>query len=396
MNTDIRLGLSFQHHRKTKKLRRIIGDIGELKLIYLMMYAAANKPSGVFDRMTDEDIELSVDWEGEPGAFVQAVQDAEYLERNDDGWLQFHDWEEHQPWVAKAPARRAKAKKAAKARWDNQNEPPTENQDLTQQNDATSNAKPCPEQCSDMPRASFSNAPSPIPYPTPTPESDKPTEDKSRDGPDGKPAAAKFNYENWQPDEPCINRIRANDPDVTRSFIESERLDFITLAEDNRIPERLLRARFQSQVHRHWIQAKQRERNTGPLRTTARLKDIRDVPEHELDAWSRARGGPPPEPGETSDEYRRRIIAVLSAKPAGQDGAPEARGTNGPSQVPWYHSWTSILEEASNRGIMAIDYQDPAKLTDELIKRMQDAGDEIPAGLLDYRRQMTEPKRASA
>lgn len=125
------------------------------------------------------------------------------------------------------------------------------------------------------------------------------------------PAAAKeFDYSNWKPDDTCIARIRATDPDITGSFIETERLDFITFAEDNHIPERLLRSKFQGQVHRHWIAAKGRELNQGPLRTKASV-DIRDIPVDDLEAWSLARGGPPPNMGESADLYRIRIIQTL-------------------------------------------------------------------------------------
>lgn len=119
-------------------------------------------------------------------------------------------------------------------------------------------------------------------------------------------AAAEFDYSNWKPDEPCVNRIRASDPDITSTFVERERLDFLTFAEDNKLPERLMRTRFQSQVHRHWIAAKKRETNTGPLRSAPSM-DLQKVPTDQLDAWSKIRGGPASYPGESPDEYRARI-----------------------------------------------------------------------------------------
>jgi DNA primase len=129
--------------------------------------------------------------------------------------------------------------------------------------------------------------------------------------------AADFDYENWRPDETLLNRIRLSDRDVTVEFIEKERLEFITFAEGNHIPERNLRAKFQSQVHRNWIKARSRETNTGPLQK-AMPADLKNVPKDQLEAWSLARDGPRPETGETYDEYRNRIAVHLKNRE--QDG----------------------------------------------------------------------------
>jgi len=120
----------------------------------------------------------------------------------------------------------------------------------------------------------------------------------------------RFDYSNWQPDEPCLNRIRMSDPGITPQFLESQRLDFISFAEDSKVPERLLRSRFQSQVHRNWIKTQRGETNTGPLQK-AIPADLRNVPDDRLEAWARARDGPRPGIGETYDEYRNRIAQHL-------------------------------------------------------------------------------------
>ncbi len=129
--------------------------------------------------------------------------------------------------------------------------------------------------------------------------------------------AADFNYSDWQPDETCLNRIQMSDPGITPHFLESQRLDFLSFAEDSKIPERLMRSRFQSQVHRNWIKARRSETNTGPLQQ-AMPEDLRKVPDDRLEAWARARDAPRPATGETYDEYRNRI--ALHLKNRGSDG----------------------------------------------------------------------------
>lgn len=124
--------------------------------------------------------------------------------------------------------------------------------------------------------------------------------------------AAAIDYENWQPDDTLLARIRQTDPDVTDRFIEQIRLEFVTYAEDNGYREGQMRSRFIGRVHAKWIEAKQREGNRGPLRTVP--ADLRDVHVDQLESWSRARDGPPPAPGESAEQYRERIARHLSSR----------------------------------------------------------------------------------
>lgn len=124
--------------------------------------------------------------------------------------------------------------------------------------------------------------------------------------------AAAIDYANWQPDRPILERIRQDNPDITDAFIESERLEFVTWAEDHEFQPRHLRTKFIAQVRRHWPQALQREGNRGPLRKIA--LDIREVPLNQLQAWSLARDGPRANPGESEDDYRKRIVETLSKR----------------------------------------------------------------------------------
>jgi hypothetical protein len=324
---DIRLMLSFRGHHKTKKLRLKLGEAGPLGFIYLLMFAAESKTDGVLGEMDADDIALAADYRGDALEFVDTLRLLKMLDF-DGQTYSIHDWEEHNPYAAGADERREHGRKAARARWKKEKGlaigASTKNQQLSKKNDAPSMNGHCTEHESAMQGAQLGNAPVPIPYPVPVPDSDQTLSINpnavvvtSRAPATAAGDKKSFDYSNWRPDEPCLNRIRMSDPGITSSFIETQRLDFISHAEDNRIPERNLRSRFQAQVHRNWIRAQQRETNTGPLKT-AMPAELRNVPDDQLEAWARARDAPGPGVGETYDEYRDRI--ALHLKNRGSDG----------------------------------------------------------------------------
>lgn len=106
---DARLAVGFPGHPKTKKLIRRVGEAGAFRLVCLILWAAANRPSGDLAGMTAEDIELAADWRGEADAFVVALLAVGFLE-GEEGAYRLHDWAEHQPWAAGADLRSAKAR----------------------------------------------------------------------------------------------------------------------------------------------------------------------------------------------------------------------------------------------------------------------------------------------
>lgn len=112
MATDARISTALPSHPKTKKLARRLGPAGPLGCIYLFLWVAANRSDGDLSGLTDEDIELSVDWAGEEGAFVRGMVDVGFLE-GEAGERQVHDWAEHNPWAAGAGARSEKSRWAA-------------------------------------------------------------------------------------------------------------------------------------------------------------------------------------------------------------------------------------------------------------------------------------------
>lgn len=109
MATDARISTSLPCHPKTKKLARRLGPAGPLGCIYLFLWVACNRSDGDLAGMTDEDIELAVDWSGDEGAFVRAMVDVGFIEGG-EGERSIHDWAEHNPWAAGASARSEKSR----------------------------------------------------------------------------------------------------------------------------------------------------------------------------------------------------------------------------------------------------------------------------------------------
>ncbi len=198
MATDIRIKVGFGTHPKTRKLIRRVGGDGAFRLVMLWAWAAANKPTGDLAGMTDEDIELAADWQGEPDAFVQALVDVRFLD-GEPGERALHDWTDHNPYAAGSSMRSEAGKKAANKRWKKKgwdcggDAPPKKARKAPDaggdgSNDALregadgcgsdadrikSHAVRMDPQCgsheSALPIASKGNAPSPTPSPTPTP-----------------------------------------------------------------------------------------------------------------------------------------------------------------------------------------------------------------------------------
>lgn len=116
MAQDARISTAFPHHPKTKKLRRRLGDSGPLACMYLFLWAAANRSDGDLSGMSDEDIELAVDWQGGAGEFVAEMAAVGFLD-GDEGSRRIHDWAKHNPWAAGAEGRSERARAAAAKKW---------------------------------------------------------------------------------------------------------------------------------------------------------------------------------------------------------------------------------------------------------------------------------------
>ena len=112
MATDARLAVGLATHPKTKKLVRRLGGDGAWRLVCLFLWCAANRPDGNLAGLSDEDIELAVDWAGGEGEFVAALRDVGFLD-GDELSRQIHGWAEHNPWVNDSEARSEKSRWAA-------------------------------------------------------------------------------------------------------------------------------------------------------------------------------------------------------------------------------------------------------------------------------------------
>lgn len=113
---DIRLSCSFFESLKIQKLESSLGPNGLLCLLKMWVYTARQKPDGFLSDMTLDDVELISKWNGESGKFASTLLNLNLLHEVEGG-LMIHGWEEHQPWIANAPARKVAAKNAAKAKW---------------------------------------------------------------------------------------------------------------------------------------------------------------------------------------------------------------------------------------------------------------------------------------
>ena len=204
MSADARIATGLPAHPKTKKLIRRLGDGAAWRLVCLFLWAASNRSDGDLTGLTDEDIELAVDWTGEEGKFAAALVEVGFLDGS-EGDYSIHDWHEHNPWAAGAEARSEKAKWAALCKHEGRKEAAKkmpeyakrllgESKDVAEQvpDSATSTLSVLPKSASSTPLADSSCAPSPSPSPSPSPIQEQ---DQKQKG--GKPPA--LTLPDWLP-----------------------------------------------------------------------------------------------------------------------------------------------------------------------------------------------------
>lgn len=116
--SDTRIRTDLPRHHKMRKLEKRLGAEGAWALIKLFLWATETRPSGDLTGMSDEDIELAVDWGGKEGEFVATIANADvkFLE-GAPGAYQIHDWDEHNHFVATKPQRQLASRIANDARW---------------------------------------------------------------------------------------------------------------------------------------------------------------------------------------------------------------------------------------------------------------------------------------
>ena len=168
---DVRLAIDFHRHPKTKKLRRALSWEGVVRLQMLWCWAANNcRTDGDLAGLSDEDIELAVDWEGESGRFVEALCAVGFID-GEAGSRALHDWAEHQPYLTGATNRSRKSKRAALVKHygaeaaDRMLAACSEHAPGSDEH-ATSSADVCPP---------HAPSPSPLPSPSPSPPPNPPS-----------------------------------------------------------------------------------------------------------------------------------------------------------------------------------------------------------------------------
>lgn len=109
----IRLDCSFFRHRKTIRLRSLIGDAAFWVPPALWVYAAEHQPDGDFSGYTDKELELAICYTpcvSNAPSMLQAMLQAGFL----DADMKVHDWSEHNGYHQ---VHKEKARAAANARW---------------------------------------------------------------------------------------------------------------------------------------------------------------------------------------------------------------------------------------------------------------------------------------
>jgi hypothetical protein len=158
MADDVRISVGLRRHRKTKRLKRLLGGEGCWALVCLFLWVGEERWTGDLSGLSDADIEEEADWDGEPGALIAALLEVGFLTDSVEFERAVHGWQEHNPYAANKGARIERSKKAAGARWWSPR--PTDNPD------ARSMPQACPPHAG---RINKQCPPSPSPAPTPTP-----------------------------------------------------------------------------------------------------------------------------------------------------------------------------------------------------------------------------------
>lgn len=115
MSLYIRLDAAFWTHRKTIRLRAIIGDSALWIPPRLWSYASQNQPDGDFSNYSAEELAMLLAYAGDSKAMLQALLQAGFLDQD----MKLHGWEEHNSYHKTFSDR---AKLAAEARWEKQRE----------------------------------------------------------------------------------------------------------------------------------------------------------------------------------------------------------------------------------------------------------------------------------
>lgn len=120
-NLYIRLMTGFWSHRKTARLRALLGDDALWIVPRLWSYAAENQPDGNLSGYTSEELAMLLGCSKHAPSMLQALRAAGFVD--DDGMI--HNWQQHNGYHESYSKR---AKSAAEARWAREREKKEKNQ----------------------------------------------------------------------------------------------------------------------------------------------------------------------------------------------------------------------------------------------------------------------------
>lgn len=112
MSLYVRVFSNFYTHRKTARLKSVLGNDALWLPPRIWSYAAENQPDGCFEGYTPEELGMLIGYQGDAQAMLKAMLQSGFM---DPDPLRIHDWQDHNGFH-EAFSRRAS--KAAKARWE--------------------------------------------------------------------------------------------------------------------------------------------------------------------------------------------------------------------------------------------------------------------------------------
>jgi hypothetical protein len=170
VSEDCRISTDFLRHPKTRKLKRRLGTDGVFALLALWLFTSDAKSDGDLSGMSDEEVELAADWEGEPGALIHALTETRFLD-GVTGSYSIHNWAKRNPFAAARGVRIEAARKAAVAKWQKRKITDATGMPSVSASDADRMREGCASDAVGLRDAQTRNAPSPPTTPTsPTPE----------------------------------------------------------------------------------------------------------------------------------------------------------------------------------------------------------------------------------
>lgn len=170
MNTDIRIATSFLDHPKTRRMISEIGPESVISLLRLWFFVAQNKPDGDLSGFDETDLEITAQWNGESGVFAKCIcsEKTRFIEKTDTGFF-VHNWEDHNPYAAKAKQRKQAASEAASIRWAKERGKKALKKPKKSKVNATASEQHCGSVKSVVRNSEKGSAPVPVPVPDPSP-----------------------------------------------------------------------------------------------------------------------------------------------------------------------------------------------------------------------------------